>query len=315
MSADRPRLRLGTRASTLALRQSGMIAAELERRGAAVEIVPIRTSGDVLTGSLATEGGKGLFVKEIEEALLAKRVDFAVHSLKDMPAALPPGLILVATPAREDARDVLVSPGGTGLEGLARGARVGTSSLRRRAQLLAHRPDLVTVALRGNVDTRLRKLAAGEVDALLLAAAGLARLGLVPPGAVPLAPEEFLPAIGQGALAIEARGGDETVLAHLRALDDPPTAAAVAAERAFLAEVGGDCQTPLAAHAMVVGGRLHLRALVAEVDGTGALADEVDGEVTAAAAIGTRLAAMLLARGAADIIARARRVASVPVTR
>ena len=315
MSADRPRLRLGTRASTLALRQSGMIAAELERRGAAVEIVPIRTSGDVLTGSLATEGGKGLFVKEIEEALLAKRVDFAVHSLKDMPAALPPGLILVATPAREDARDVLVSPGGTGLEGLARGARVGTSSLRRRAQLLAHRPDLVTVALRGNVDTRLRKLAAGEVDALLLAAAGLARLGLAPPGAVPLAPEEFLPAIGQGALAIEARGGDETVLAHLRALDDPPTAAAVAAERAFLAEVGGDCQTPLAAHAMVVGGRLHLRALVAEVDGTGALADEVDGEVTAAAAIGTRLAAMLLARGAADIIARARRVASVPVTR
>jgi len=315
MSADRPRLRLGTRASTLALRQSGMIAAELERRGAAVEIVPIRTSGDVLTGSLATEGGKGLFVKEIEEALLAKRVDFAVHSLKDMPAALPPGLILVATPAREDARDVLVSPGGTGLEGLARGARVGTSSLRRRAQLLARRPDLVTVALRGNVDTRLRKLAAGEVDALLLAAAGLARLGLVPPGAVPLAPEEFLPAIGQGALAIEARGGDETVLAHLRALDDPPTAAAVAAERAFLAEVGGDCQTPLAAHAMVVGGRLHLRALVAEVDGTGALADEVDGEVTAAAAIGTRLAAMLLARGAADIIARARRVASVPVTR
>ena len=314
MSAGRPRLRLGTRASTLALRQSGMVAAEIERRGATVEIVPIRTSGDVLAGSLAAEGGKGLFVKEIEEALLAGRVDFAVHSLKDVPAALPPGLALVATPAREDARDVLVSAAGTGLAGLARGARVGTSSLRRRAQLLARRPDLVTLALRGNVDTRLRKLAAGEADALLLAAAGLARLGLAPAGAVPLAPEEFLPAIGQGALAIEARAGDEAVHAHLRALDDPPTAAAVAAERAFLAAVGGDCQTPLAAHATVAGTRLLLRALVAEVDGTGALADEIEGEVAAAAATGARLAAMLLARGAADIIARARRVASASIS-
>jgi hydroxymethylbilane synthase len=313
VTADRPRLRLGTRASPLALRQAGLIAAELERRGAAVEIVRIRTSGDVLAGSLAAEGGKGLFVKEIEEALLAGRIDLAVHSLKDVPAVLLPGLALVATPPREDARDVLVSARGTGLAGLARGARVGTSSLRRRAQLLARRPDVVTVALRGNVDTRLRKLAAGEVDALLLAAAGLHRLGLAPSGTVPLAPEEFLPAIGQGALAIEARAGDEPVLALLRALDDPPTAAAVAAERAFLAAVGGDCQTPLAAHATVTGERLRLRALVAEVDGSGALADELEGEVAAAAAVGARLAAMLLARGAADIIERARAVASAPV--
>lgn len=304
-----PRLRLGTRGSALALRQAGMIAAALERRGRAVDLIPIRTSGDVLTSSLGAVGGKGLFVKEIEDALLAGRIDFAVHSMKDVPAALPAGLALVATPTREDARDVLVSPAGGGLAALRPGARVGTGSLRRRAQLLARRPDVLTVALRGNVDTRLRKLAAGEADALLLAAAGLNRLGLTPAGAVALAPEEFLPAIGQGALAIEARADDAPLHAVLRALDDPATAAAVAAERALLTALGGDCQTPLAAHAIVHGARLRLRALVAEVEGGRVLDVELEGASAEAADVGARLAARLLDRGAADVIARARQAA------
>ena len=305
------RLRLGTRGSPLALRQSSLVAAALERAGHAVELVTIRTTGDVLTGSLVAAGGKGLFVKEIEEALLARKIDFAVHSLKDMPAALPAGLALVATPAREDPRDVLVTPAPVeGLAGLAAGARVGTSSARRQAQLAACRPDVATVALRGNVDTRLRKLAAGDVDAILLAAAGLRRLGLTPPAMHVLDAAEFVPAIGQGALALEARVDDAAVRAALRALDDPPSAAAVAAERAFLLAVGGDCQTPLAAHATVAGDRLGMRALVAEYDGSALLADDVTGAVHEAATLGERLAHALLGRGAADMIARARRAAA-----
>lgn len=304
------RMRLGTRGSALALRQAGLVAAALERRGTTVELVRIRTSGDALAGSLATAGGKGLFVKELEEALLDGRIDVAVHSLKDMPASLPPGLLLVASPRREDARDVLVSRAGVRLDDLPRGTRVGTSSLRRRAQLLARRPDLCVVDLRGNVDTRLKKLAAREVDAVLLAAAGLNRLGLAPPGAVALAADEFVPAIGQGALALEARAGDEAVHAVLRLLDDPVTAAAVAAERAFLAGVGGDCQTPLAAHATVAGARVRVQGVVAEADGSGAVAAVAEGGTDAPEEAGTRLAAALLARGAAGIIARARQRAT-----
>ncbi len=290
-----------------------MVAADLSRRGTEVELVSIKTTGDVLAGSLATAGGKGLFVKEIEDALLAERIDFAVHSMKDVPAVLPPGLALVATPPREDPRDVLVSASGASLAELPPGARVGTSSLRRRAQLLARRPDLEVVELRGNVDTRLRKLAGKEVEAILLAAAGLRRLGLAPAGAVALAVDEFLPAIGQGALALEARAGDEAVLAALRVLDDPVTAAAVAAERAFLGAVGGDCQTPLAAHAaLTTEGRLRLRALVAEIDGSAALFDALDGPLESAPALGAGLGSALLARGAGDIIARARACAAGP---
>jgi len=305
-------MRLGTRGSALALCQARLVAAEIARGGTVVEIVPIQTRGDVLTGSLVAEGGKGLFVKEIEDALLAGRIDCAVHSLKDVPAALPPGLALVATPPREDARDVLVSRAGGGLAGLASGARVGTSSLRRRAQLLAHRPDVRPVALRGNVDTRLRKLDAGEVDALLIAAAGLHRLGLAPAGATPLAAAEFLPAIGQGTLAIEARADDAGVVTALRALDHAPSAAAAAAERALLVALGGDCQTPLAAHATVAGDRLVLRAQVWELDGSGTVAAERDGAVADAAALGAALGALLLARGAGAIITRARAAALLP---
>ncbi len=298
-------LRLGTRGSALALRQSSMIAAELERRGTPVELVTIRTSGDVATGSLAALGGKGLFVKEIEEALLRRRIDLAVHSLKDVPAALPSGLVLAATPPRADARDVLIATAGVGLERLPAGSRVGTSSLRRRAQLAALRPDLGVVDMRGNVDTRLRKLASGEVDAILLAAAGLARLGLAPAGLVALAPRRFVPAIGQGILALEVRADDPAVHAIVAALDDPVTHAAAAAERAFLAAIGGDCHTPLAAHAVVSGDRLSMQAIVAAVDGREILGDAFEGPVEAAAEVGARLAAALLTRGAAELIARA----------
>jgi hydroxymethylbilane synthase len=299
------RLRLGTRGSPLALRQSGLIAAELERRGTTVELITIRTSGDVATGSLAAQGGKGLFVKEIEEALLRRQIDVAVHSLKDVPASLPQGLVLVATPPREDARDVLISAAGVGLAALPAGTRVGTSSLRRRAQLLACRSDLGVVEMRGNVDTRLGKLASGQVDAILLAAAGLQRLGLFPAGLVALAPKVFMPAIGQGILALEARADDPAVHAVLRPLDDPATRAAADAERAFLVAVGGDCHTPLAAHARVLGERLHMAAMVAAIDGREIVGDTFEGPVTAAAAIGTRLATALLSRGAGALIARA----------
>jgi len=309
------RLRLGTRGSPLALVQARLVAAELERRGHDVEIVPITTTGDVLTGSLVAVGGKGLFVKEIESALAASTIDVAVHSLKDVPAVIPAGLVLVATPPREDPRDVLVSrDGGVGIDGLRPGAHVGTSSLRRRAQLRARRPDVEAVALRGNVDTRLRKLAAGEVDAVLLAAAGLRRLGLAPAGMTPLSPDEFVPAIGQGTLGLEARADDASVCAALRALDDSASAAAARAERAFLVAVGGDCQTPLAAYARVTGDALTLRAIVSELDGSGALEDTVAGPVTDAAMLGERLAATLLARGAAAIIARARAAAAMETT-
>ena len=298
-------LRLGTRGSALALRQSSMMAAEIERRGTPVELVTIRTSGDVATGSLAALGGKGLFVKEIEEALLRHRVDLAVHSLKDMPATLPDGLVLAATPPRADPRDVLISAAGLPLERLPAGTRVGTSSLRRRAQLAAVRPDLGVVDMRGNVDTRLRKLAAGDVDAILLAAAGLGRLGLAPAGLVPLALTQFVPAIGQGILALQVRADDPAVHAIVAALDDPAARAAAAAERAFLGAVGGDCHTPLAAHATVRGEQLAMRALVASVDGREIIGDTFEGSVDAAADVGRRLGEALLTRGAAELIARA----------
>lgn len=307
---DETTLRLGTRGSALALRQSGMIAAELERLGVAVETVVIKTSGDVATGSLAALGGKGLFVKEIEEALLRGRIDLAVHSLKDMPAVLPDGLALVATPPRADARDVVVSHAGVDLARLPAGTRVATSSLRRRAQLLTLRPDLAVVEMRGNVDTRLDKLARGHVDAVLLAAAGLARLGLTPNGAVTIPIRSFVPAIGQGILALEARADDARVRRLVAALDDPATRAAATAERAFLAAIGGDCRTPLAAHAVVRHSMVAMQALVYAVDGRGFVGDTFEGPLEAAANVGTRLATALLTRGAAELIA-----ASAPTRR
>jgi hydroxymethylbilane synthase len=266
--------------------------------------VLIRTTGDKLQrGPLAPAGGKGLFVKELEEALAAETIDFAVHSMKDVPALVPEAFALVAVPPRADARDVLVSHG-DGLAALPEGARVGTASVRRRAQLLARRRDLDVTLLRGNVDTRLQRWRAGDFDAIVLAAAGLARLGVTEPAARPLPTDVLLPAVGQGALALECRAGDAATRTLLVALDDPPSAAAVAAERGFLHGIGGDCNTPLAAHAIVAGDRLALRAQVSDLDGTRFLEDAVDGAAADAVGLGRALADRLLARGAGSLIGR-----------
>jgi hydroxymethylbilane synthase len=301
------RLRLGTRGSALARAQSDLVRRALEGRhaGLRVEILYIRTSGDRdERGPARPAGLKGLFVKEIEEALLAGEIDVGVHSMTDMPARLAPGLVIGAVPARAPAHDVLIGGGPGGLGGLAAGARVGTSSVRRRAQLLARRRDLEVVPLRGNVDTRLRRWREGAVDALVLAAAGLERLGIVEPAARALPAAEFLPPVGQGALALECREGDPATRTLLAAVEEPSAAAAVTAERAFLAGVGGDCNTPLAAHATVADGRVELRAVVTDLDGIRILEDRDEAPVERAEALGRTLAARLLAAGAADILAR-----------
>lgn len=263
----------------------------------------IRTSGDRLgTASLATVGGKGLFVREIEEALLERRVDLAVHSLKDLPAVTADGLALSAFPPREDPRDVLVSRTGANLAELPDGCRVGTSSLRRRIQLLARRGDLVVETIRGNVDTRLRKLGERFYDAVVLAAAGLRRLDLHPPGAVVLSPEEMLPAVGQGTLAIQTRGDDDATRRLVAPLDHAETRAATLAERSFLEAIGGACTTPLAAYACLEGGTLWLRALVATPDGSRILREDRRMPAADARQVGEALAAGMLARGAAEIV-------------
>lgn len=300
-------LRLGTRGSPLARAQAGMIAAALERAhpGLSVPLVFIRTTGDQLSqGPLAAAGGKGLFVKEIEEALAAGTVDFAVHSLKDVPAVLAPGMLLGAIPQREDPRDVLVAGGEGGLAGLRAGARIGTASVRRRAQLLARRPDVDIVFLRGNVDTRLRKWRDGEVDALVLAAAGLARLGVDEPAARPISPDDLLPAVGQGALALECRAVDAETRRLLAALHDATAAAEIAAERGFLVGIGGDCNTPLAAHARADGTTVTLRVQVIDHDGRDRLEEQEAAGRHDAAGLGARLAERLLARGAGRFLGR-----------
>jgi len=300
-------MRLGTRASRLALAQSRWVADQLGRchPGLAVELVPITTTGDRRSdGRLADVGGKGLFLKEIEEALLAGSVDFAVHSMKDVPATLPPGLALAAVPVRADARDVVVGTRGRGLAGLGSGARVGTASVRRRVQLLARRPDLDIVLLRGNVETRLGRVQDGTLDAVVLAAAGLARLGLADVDAVALDPEELLPAVGQGALALEHRRADGMIRARLDAIADADATVAVAAERGFLTGIGGDCDTPLAAHARVRGDTVELQAMVADQAGTRRLDERGSADRAEAARLGQSLAARLLARGAGELLGR-----------
>jgi hydroxymethylbilane synthase len=266
-----PLLTYATRKSPLALAQCrGFIAALAQAHpGLATAELCVTTTGDrVQDRPLADIGGKGLFVKEIEEALLDGRADLAVHSIKDVPARLPPGLSLACCPARVDPRDALVSPRHGTLEALPAGARVGTSSLRRAVSVREIRPDVTVVPLRGNVDTRLRKVDAGEVDAALLAAAGLERLGLAGRVTEWLPPEVSLPAIGQGALGIEVRESDEPVRSLLAPLHHLETAIAVAAERGVMAALGGDCRTPIAAYALRDGAELWLRAMVAAPDGT-----------------------------------------------
>jgi hydroxymethylbilane synthase len=291
-----------TRRSMLALAQCRAFVARLCAATPSLETreLQVVTSGDRLQDRPATEGGtgKGLFVKEIEEALLDRRADFAVHSMKDVPAELAPGLTLACIPAREDPRDVLVAPRHGTLSALPQGARVGTSSLRRAVALRAHRPDLRIVPLRGNVDTRLRKVDAGECDAIVLARAGLVRLGLEERATAELAVEVSLPAPGQGALGIECRADDAEMRSILSSLHDPEAARCVMAERGVLLGVGGDCRTPLGAHARRSGEGLHLRAFIAQPDGT----DMVEAEETlawpatddAAHAAGVELAKQLI---------------------
>jgi hydroxymethylbilane synthase len=298
-----PLLKLGTRGSRLALIQAGLVRDALAAAvpalatADAIEIVPIRTTGDAIQDRpLSEAGGKGLFVKEIEEALLSKRIDVAVHSMKDMPTAQPPGLVIAAFLPREDARDVLIAGDAKRIADLRQGAIVGTSALRRRAQLLHHRPDLQIVNLRGNVDTRLAKREAGVVEATLLALAGLKRLGMAHVGtAVP--EDEMLPAVGQGAVCIECRTEDAKVRAWLVAIDHRPTATCVAAEHAMLVVLDGSCRTPIAGHAILAADGLHLRGLIVKPDGSELIATERRGVPADAEAMGRDAGHELKRRG------------------
>jgi hydroxymethylbilane synthase len=297
-------IRVATRASALAMAQARSVAERLMAAGARVDIVPMRTEGDRLADArLAAVGGKGLFVREIEEAVLRGDADVAVHSLKDLPAEQPAGLCLGAFPERADARDVLVTRQAARFVDLPAGAVLATSSPRRRALALALRPDVVVEPIRGNVDTRLRKLEGGDWDAIMVAAAGLRRLGITPRHSEALAPDVFIPAVGQGVLAVEARADDRATLAALQALDHEPTRVCALAERAFLSRLGASCVTPMAAHARLVGGRLVLDAVVASEDGRTVLRESASGTPDRAPALGIRVADALLARGAAAVVA------------
>lgn len=313
------KLRIATRKSALALVQSEWVAASLKRleKDLEVELVPMVTVGDrVQDRSLSEIGGKGLFVSEIEQAVLADKADLAVHSLKDMPAELAEGLCLAAVPEREDPRDMLITQDGAGLYDLEAGARVGTNSVRRTLQLRQRRNDLNYAMLRGNVDTRLSKLEAGDYRAIVLAAAGLRRLGLAQRPLKPLSIDESVPAVGQGALAIEARIADEATCALLRRLESRTTRICIEAEREFLRALGGDCNTPLAGHARLLENDRHLRfdGLVGSLDGTqvvrGGAAIYLDGEegaVLAAQRLGKEVAETLLSQGGGALIEEAKR--------
>lgn len=290
---------IASRGSQLALWQARWVEGQLTARGHQCRIEIIKTTGDKITDvPLAKVGTKGLFTKEIEEALLDGRADLAVHSLKDLPTELPAGLVIAAVPEREDPRDAVV---GKRLDELPRGARVGTSSLRRSAQLRKLRPDLVIESVRGNVDTRLRKLDEGQYDSILLAAAGLKRLGWGARIAEILPADAMCSAVGQGALAIETRAAGPGFDA-VRVLDHPATHAAVAAERGVLASLGGGCQVPIGAHATVTGGRVRLLGVVASPDGTELVRAESEGAVEDAEALGRSLGEELLAKGAQRIL-------------
>jgi hydroxymethylbilane synthase len=286
-----PILRIGTRGSRLALVQAPMVQTRLAHAlavdAAAIEIVIIRTTGDTIQDRPLSEvGGKGLFTKEIEEALLGNRIDLAVHSTKDMPTHSQPGLVLAACLEREDPRDVFISRKARSLMDLPRGATMGTASLRRQAITLAIRPDLRVVPLRGNVETRLRKLDSGEFDATLLALAGLKRLGLTEHATHIMSVEEFLPAVAQGAIGLEAREGDTRVRDMLARVDHADTSIAVSCERAFLAELDGSCKTPIAGHATLTGNTLHFRGLIARPDGGAAHDISGNGHLRDAVQIG-----------------------------
>jgi len=299
-------LRIATRRSPLALWQAGHVQARLEalHPGLRVELVAMTTSGDrLLDAPLARAGGKGLFVKELEQALADGRADLAVHSMKDVPVELPPGFVIAAVLEREDPRDALVARTGAGLDALPAGARVGTSSLRRQCQLRHLRPDLQVLDLRGNVGTRLGRLDAGDLDAVVLAAAGLERLGLAARVCARLDPHTMLPAIGQGAIGIECRAEAAGVRRLVEGLEDPASARRIAAERAFNHRLHGGCQVPIAGYAELDGDTLTLRGLVGRVDGSELLSARAHSPAAGAEGLGTRLAEELLGRGAGAILA------------
>lgn len=298
-------VRIGTRGSLLALTQSGFIQKEIQGLwpDVKVELTIIKTTGDKIQDvPLAKVGGKGLFVKEIEEALLAGEVDLAVHSMKDVPAALPEGLIIGVVPRREDPRDVLVTNKARGLADLPPSAMVGSSSLRRAAQMRSARPDIRVETLRGNLDTRLRKLHEGLYDAIVLAAAGLHRMGWHDRITAYLEVEEFLPAIGQGALGIEFREDAEDVRRLLAPLHHEETAVAVTAERSLLQRLEGGCQVPIGGHARVDGDRVELSGLVASVDGSRVFRARRSAPWKEAAPLGVRVAEELLDAGGRSIL-------------
>ena len=294
-------LRIGSRGSQLALWQANHIAALLRERAHHVEIEIIKTTGDKITDvPLAKVGTKGMFTKEIEESLAANRVDLAVHSLKDLPAELSPVFELAAIPKRDDPRDALCSVKFASIDSLPNGAQVGTSSLRRQAQLKALRPDLEIHPLRGNVDTRLKKLEAGEYDAVILAAAGLNRLGKTEWLRHVISPDLLCPAAGQGALAIEVRARDSAIRSHLAFLDDAAARATTTCERALLNKLGGGCQVPIGALAEMRGTSLHLRAVVASPDGKTVLREAASGDDPVQ--LGESVGEALLKRGGKKIL-------------
>jgi hydroxymethylbilane synthase len=300
-------LRIGTRGSALAVWQADWVKSRLLtlHPGCEVELVKIKTTGDkILDVPLAQVGGKGLFVKEIETALLEGHVDLAVHSMKDMPAEVPPGLCIGAIPKRENPLDVLVSRNGKTFEALPQGAKVGSSSLRRGAQVRHRRPDISICGLRGNLGTRIKKLETEELDAIILAAAGITRLGLAEHITEYMPESIMLPAVGQGALSIEVREGDPAVQSCMDPLDDWETRATVETERAFLARLEGGCQVPIAGRAKLKGDTIEFTGLISEVDGSVMLRETISGPVADRQELGEQLAERLLDRGGREILAQ-----------
>jgi len=298
------KLRLGTRGSALAKTQSELVADWLRARGSDVETILIRTTGDRLSELEQPIEGKGIFTKELDEALLDGRIDLAVHSMKDLPSEIPAGLEIAAVPEREDPRDVLVARGGLSLSALPSGALVGTGSPRRAGQIRALRPDLACAEARGNVDTRLRKLHEGAWDAIVLARAGLRRLGRDAEATQVLEVDEMIPAVAQGALALTTRRGEP--LEPIRALDHAATRTAVRCERRILRDLEGGCRAPVAAYAAIDGGTLRIAAAVMSLDGTTVIRVDRDGPADEPEAVGAEVARGLLARGAAALVAAAR---------
>jgi hydroxymethylbilane synthase len=300
-------LKIGTRGSALALRQTEMVVERIKKSypGVAAEIVVIRTTGDRLQDvSLALIGGKGVFVKELEEALIRRDVDIAVHSMKDLPAESPEGLVIAAIPEREDPRDVLISRGNVKLERMPSGARIGTGSLRRACQLLNFLPDIQVVSIRGNLDTRIKKIDNENLDGIVVAAAGLRRMGWRDRISQYIPPEIIMPAVGQGALGLEVRADDSEIRELVAFLNDQKTAVEVAAERAFLKVFGAGCEIPLAAYAKIEKDELVISGLVGDFDGNDIIRDRIRGPVSENEVLGKLLAEDILAAGGQAIMDR-----------